>query len=105
MQSFMRICAFDAFTLLTGRQEEHPACKKLSMRCWYGYLSGVRCRLFSYGPADVTASPNPIISCLIYRGFYRAVKGLCLSVCHKSVFYQNGYNYNQTNNTTGILVF
>jgi len=23
-------CAFSAFTLLVGRQEEHPACKKLS---------------------------------------------------------------------------
>jgi len=22
------------------------------MRCWYGYLSGARCRLFAYGPAD-----------------------------------------------------
>ena len=35
------------------------------MRCWYGYLSATRCRLFAYGPADVTASQNPIISCLI----------------------------------------
>jgi len=25
------------------------------MRCWYGYLSGARCRLFAYGPADATA--------------------------------------------------
>ena len=24
------ICAFSALTLLVGRQEEHPACKKLS---------------------------------------------------------------------------
>jgi len=29
-------------------------------------LSGVRCRLIVYGPADAAASPNPIISCLIY---------------------------------------
>jgi len=29
-----------------------------------GYLSGVRCRLFAYGPADANASQNPIISCL-----------------------------------------
>ena len=35
------------------------------MRCWCGYLSGARCRLFAYGPADATASQNPIISCLI----------------------------------------
>ena len=35
------------------------------MRCWCGYLSGARCRLFAYGPAYATASQNPIISCLI----------------------------------------
>jgi len=34
---------------------------------WCGaYPSAARCRLFAYGPADATASPNPIISCLIY---------------------------------------
>jgi len=32
---------------------------------WCGYLSGSRCRLFAYGPADATASQNPIISCLL----------------------------------------
>ena len=49
--------AFGALTLLVGRQEGHPACKKLSggvlawlsngsvVRCWHGYLSGARCRL------------------------------------------------------------
>jgi len=54
-----------ALTLLAGRQEEHPACKHRVMRCWCGYLSGARCRLFAYGPTDATASQNPIISCLI----------------------------------------
>ena len=59
-------CAlFSALTLLVGLQEEHPASKNLVMRCCCGYLSGARCRLFAYGPADATASPNPIISCLI----------------------------------------
>ena len=29
------------------------------MRCWCGYLSGARCRLFAYGPADATAIPKP----------------------------------------------
>jgi len=57
--------AFSALTLLVGRQEERPACKNWVMRCWCGYLSGSRCRLFAYGPADATASQNPIISCLI----------------------------------------
>jgi len=46
--------AFSALTLLVGRQEGHPACKKLSgkMLAW---LSGMRCRL-AYGPADATAT-------------------------------------------------
>ena len=57
--------AFSAFTLLFGHQKEHPACKNSVMRCWCGYLSGARCRLFAYGPADATASQNPIISGLI----------------------------------------
>jgi len=39
--------------------------KNWVMRCWCGYLSGARCRLFAYGPADVTAFQNPVISCLI----------------------------------------
>jgi len=48
--------AFSALTLLIGRQEEHPARKKLSaVGCWRGYLSGARCRL-AYGPADATAT-------------------------------------------------
>jgi len=38
--------AFSALTLLVGRQEGHPAGKK---------LSGARCRL-AYGPADATAT-------------------------------------------------
>jgi len=29
------------------------------MRCWCGYLSGARCRLFACGPADATAIPKP----------------------------------------------
>ena len=43
---------------LVGCQEEHPACKKR-------YLSGVRCRLSAYGPADAAASLNHVNSCLI----------------------------------------
>ena len=42
---------------LVGRQEGHPACKKLE---WlgagmHGYLSAARCRL-AYCPADATAT-------------------------------------------------
>jgi len=51
--------AFSALTLWVGRQEERPVCKHCMMRCWCGYLSGARCRLFAYGPADATAIPKP----------------------------------------------
>jgi len=53
--------AFSALTLLVGRQEGHPACKKLSggvlvwLSCWHCHLSGARCRL-AYGSADATAT-------------------------------------------------
>ena len=47
--------AFSALTLLVGRQEGHPVCKKGVVGCWRGYLSGARCRL-AYGPADATAT-------------------------------------------------
>ena len=57
--------SFSALTLLVRRQKEHPACKNWVMRCLCGYLSGAKCRLFAYGPADATASQNPIIICLM----------------------------------------
>ena len=47
--------AFSALTLLVGRQEGHPACKKRVVGCWHGYLSGAICRL-AYGPADATVT-------------------------------------------------
>ena len=47
--------SWSALTLLVGRQEGHPACKKRVVRCWRGCLSGARCRL-AYGPADATAT-------------------------------------------------
>ena len=43
-----------AYELLVGRQEGHPACKKLSGRM-LAWLSGMRCRL-AYSPADATAT-------------------------------------------------
>ena len=57
--------AFSAMTLLVWHREKYPACKNWVMRCWCGYLSAARCRLFAYGPADATVSKNPIISCSI----------------------------------------
>jgi len=51
----LMLVAFNALTLLVGRQEGHPACRKLSGGMLRGYLSGARCRL-AYGPADATAT-------------------------------------------------
>ena len=58
--------AFSALTLLVGRQEGHPACKKLSggMLAW---LSGMRCRL-AYSPADVTVTHYLLLQ-YIQNGF------------------------------------
>jgi len=49
------VLAFSALTLLVGRHEGHPACKKLSVVCWRGSQPGAMCR-FAYGPADATAT-------------------------------------------------
>jgi len=46
---FNRLFAFSALTLLVGRQEGHPACKKTE---WLG--AGVV--ICAYGPADATAT-------------------------------------------------
>jgi len=35
--------AFRAFMLLVGWQEGHLACKNWVVKCWCGYLFGVRC--------------------------------------------------------------
>jgi len=50
----IHLIAFSALMLFVGRQEGHPACKKLSggVLAW---LSGAQCRL-AYGPADATAT-------------------------------------------------
>jgi len=83
--------AFSAFTLLVGRQEGHPACKKTE---WWGdgYLSGARCRL-AYCPADVPLPLTVSCFCKIRIGFtflvpahpgspgQQAVKRVCVCVC------------------------
>ena len=60
------------------RQDRHQACTNWVMGCWCGYLSGVRCRLLAYGPADATASQDPTISCVIWiqTGFTFLATGL-----------------------------
>jgi len=38
-------------------------------RYWHGYLSGARCKLFAYGPADATATLSslaPVKSRIVY---------------------------------------
>ena len=42
--------AFSALTLLVEWQEEHLVCKNWVMRCWFGYLSGAKCKWFACGP-------------------------------------------------------
>jgi len=60
---FPSICylsfALSALTLFVGLQEEHFVCKNWVIRCWCGYLSGARCKLFAYSPADAIAIPKP----------------------------------------------
>ena len=46
---------------LVGRQEELSACKSWVMWCWRSYLSGAKCKLFTYGPADATATHHLLL--------------------------------------------
>jgi len=48
------LLCLQCFDAVGGRQEPHPACKKLSGRMLV-WLSGMRFRL-AYGPADATAT-------------------------------------------------
>ena len=43
---------------LGGRKGIRPV-KNWLVGCWCGCLSGARCRLFAYGPADATSIPKP----------------------------------------------
>ena len=83
--------AFSALTLLVGRQEGHPACKKWFVGCWHGYLSGARCRL-AYSPADATATQRlfaSVKSRLVLSFWYRLTRVVlkkgpingCVCVC------------------------
>jgi len=98
---------FSALTLLLGRQEGHPACKKLTG----GVLSlaSVKSRLvvpFWYWLTRVVPDKGPLNGCVCYvayctdvnrliiaRRYASAVPAMapCLSVCfcHKSVFSRN----------------
>jgi len=56
--------ALSALTLLVGRREGHLVCKNWVMKCWCGYVSGVRCKWFAYGLAN--AMPPPSHHLLLY---------------------------------------
>jgi len=65
-------------TPLVWHQQEHSACKNWVIRCWCAHLTGARCRLFAYGPADATAIPKPhhLLSRLNPDWFYLSGTGL-----------------------------
>jgi len=53
------ICTNCTLTLLAEHHKECPVCKSWVMMCWCGYQSRAMCRMFAYGPSDVTAIPKP----------------------------------------------
>ena len=55
------------------------------MRCRFGYLSGARCRLFAYGPADACAYPKShhLLPRLNPDWFYLSATGLLRLSCKK----------------------
>jgi len=58
---YLYFITFSALMLLVGQQEGRPACKKLSVGCWHGYLSRAQCRL-AYGLSDDTATQCLLLS-------------------------------------------
>jgi len=53
------LLVFSTLMLLVGRQEGHLAWNWV-VSYWCGYLSGVRCKWFGYGPADATATTSSL---------------------------------------------
>ena len=82
---------YRALMLLAGWHEGHPACKKnlgkLVVRCWHGYLFGVRRRL-AYDPDDAVAT-HCLQSRLVLTSWYWLTRVVpdkgplnrCLFVC------------------------
>ena len=58
------------------------------VRYWRGYLSGARCKLFAYGPADTTAIPSSLAA-VKSRMVYLSGAGLPRLLWKKSPL--NGY--------------
>ena len=91
--------AFSALTLLVGRQEGHPACKKLG--CWYGYLRGARCIWPSWCHCH-SLSLASVNSRLVFTFLVpadpesprrRAVKRVCVCVCVSVCYICSVYVY------------
>jgi len=58
--AFSAFLAFSALKLLVGRQEGHPACRKLSGEVLAWLFVWTRCRL-AYGPPDATANHSLLL--------------------------------------------
>ena len=77
---------FSALMLLVGRQEEHPACKKLDC-CGAGMVVCLEqgANDLHYGPADVTATPSSVLQkCPEWLSFWywpTQLSCLCVYVC------------------------
>ena len=66
-------CAFSALTLLVGRQEEHPACKKQSggVLAWLSVWSEVQTCIWPSGCHCHSLSLAPVKSRLVLPFWYR----------------------------------
>jgi len=70
------------------------------MRCWHGYLSGVRCKWFAYGAADGTTTTwsfaslkcryNLFSAGLSRLSWKKRLLSRCLSVCHSHLSFLCG---------------
>jgi len=56
---------YTGLTLMVGRQEGHPACKKQGdeVLAWLSVWSEMQ--MIAYGPADATATPSSLESRLV----------------------------------------
>jgi len=54
----LNLICLQCFVAVGWAAERYPAFKNWAVRYWCDYLSGARCRLFAYGPADATATPS-----------------------------------------------
>ena len=58
------------------------------MRCWCGYLSGVRCKWFAYGLADAAATPSSLASLKSILSRLSSQRGHQTDVCCLVLFFR-----------------